>query len=151
MKAGLSIKDVWVFNSLEWGTKKKTNLQREIEPEMFCFRSLTPYHELQKIMNSLCTCLTFGDGAASTLVYIRKTQDKRIFTSRKAMMLNISERYCGRNCDCSEEFLHEIKMAFKTKHHLNHEQNGIFRLNSPSERLRHKLYELGQVMIVFVR
>ena len=136
MKAGSSIKDIWVFNSLEWGTKKKTNLQREIEPEMFCFRSLTPY---------------LRDGAAFTLVYIRKTQDKRIFTSRKAMMLNISERYCGRNCDCSEEFFHEIKMAFKTKHHLNHEQNGIFRLNSPSERLRHKLYELGQVMIVFVR
>ena len=44
MKAGSSIKDIWVFNSLEWGTKKKTNLQREIEPEMFCFRSLTPYH-----------------------------------------------------------------------------------------------------------
>ena len=68
--------------------------------------------ELQKSMYSFCTCLTFGDRAASTLVYIRKTQDKRIFTSRKAMMLGISERYYGRNRDCLEGFLHEIKMAF---------------------------------------
>ena len=68
--------------------------------------------EFHKIMNSFCTCLTFGDRAASTLVYIRKTQDKRIFTSRRVMILGISERYCGRNCDCLEGFLHEIKMAF---------------------------------------
>ena len=131
--------------------RKKLTSNEKSNPKCSVFAVWRPTIELQKIMNSLCTCLTFGDGAASTLVYIRKTQDKRIFTWRKAMMLNISERYCGRNCDCSEEFFHEIKMAFKTKHHLNHEQNGIFRLNSPSERLRHKLYELGQVMIVFVR
>ena len=37
-------KTIRVLNSYNWGTKKKSNLQRGIESWTFCFRNLTLYH-----------------------------------------------------------------------------------------------------------
>ena len=87
-----------------WGTKKYLTSKEKSNPKRSVFAIWRFTIELQKIMNSFCTCLTRGDGAASTLTYIRKTQDKKIFIPRKAMVSGISERYCGRNCYCSEGF-----------------------------------------------
>ena len=87
-----------------WGTKKYLTSKEKSNPKRSVFAIWRFTIELQKIMNSFCTCLTRGDGAASTLTYIRKTQDQKIFIPRKAMVLGISERYCGRNCYCSEGF-----------------------------------------------
>ena len=113
MKAGSSMKNYTSIKFLQLRDKEKnltSNGESNHEPSVFAIWRFII--ELQKIRNNFCTCLTFRNRPASTLVYIRKTQDKRIFTSRKAMMLGISERYCGRNCDCSEGFLHEIKIDF---------------------------------------
>lgn len=68
--------------------------------------------ELQNIMNSFSSCLTCGNVAVITLAHIRITQEKKIFISVEAMILEISEEYCKRNCDRKKKIFHVINSTY---------------------------------------